>query len=237
MQPMHPAHPKAASSSRARPKASAAKRVATVATVATPTEAVAVAVVAPGPAENNACSSLPPVCDDPSTGGLRLTARRFLVDRCGLSDPQAHDAEVGAYNWAIERADERRVPRNWRNVRFQSLYWSKARSVAVNFDRSSYVGNERLAGRLAEGEFVPHDVATMQPENVYPERWRDIVEMKVRRDEYILNARPTAMTDQFQCGRCKKRECSYMELQTRSCDEPASLFIQCIRCGHNWRVG
>jgi len=163
----------------------------------------------------------------------------FLLSSCrgALCELQARDAEVGVFNWALERADERRVARNWQNPRFRSLYESKARSVAANLCPNSYVANERVLKRLEDAEFFPHDIAGMHADHVFPERWREVVEAKVRRDEYMSTAKPAAMTDQFRCGRCKKRECSYMELQMRSCDEPASLFIQCLACGHRWRMG
>ena len=221
---------------RAPSKRSVAAAVAAAAAAQPDDTAEAVLLIASGkPYDHPPCKDGLPVAEQQRQH--RMNVRRFLVERSGLTELQAHDAEVGVFNWSLERADERRVPRSWCNARFQSLYCAKARSVAANLDRSGYVKNERLAERLAEGEFLPHEVASMQPENVFPERWRDVVEMQFRRDEYISNARQTAMTDQFKCGRCNKRECSYMELQMRSCDEPASLFIQCICCGHNWRVG
>ncbi len=161
----------------------------------------------------------------------------YLTERAGLGGERARTAEVGVFNWALARAAERRVARNWRNPAFHLLYESKARSVASNLDADGYVGNARLRTRLDEGEFEPAELATMQPDHVFPERWREVVEAKVRRDEYITNAKTVAVTDQFRCGRCKRRECTYMELQTRSCDEPASLFIQCLACGHHWRMG
>jgi hypothetical protein len=168
---------------------------------------------------------------------LREAMVGFLTGQTGLDEPRARAAEVGAFNWALARAKERRVACNWRNPAFQLMYESKARSVACNLEPGGYVGNGRLRQRLDEREFAPGDIATMQPDHVFPERWRDVVEDKVRRDEYITNAKTTAMTDRFKCGRCKRRECTYMELQTRSCDEPASLFIQCLACGHHWRLG
>ena len=161
----------------------------------------------------------------------------FLLANAEISELHARDAEVGVFNWALARADERRIVRSWRNPRFVAVYSSKARQVAANFVPTSYVCNERLASRVRDAEFLPHEVATMHADHLFPERWRDVIEAKVRRDEYMMTAKPTAMTTQFLCGRCKKRECSYMELQTRSCDEPASIFVQCLSCGHRWRIG
>lgn len=154
-----------------------------------------------------------------------------------LAELQVRDIEIGIFNWSLDKAEERRIPRNWNNSRFLELYNSKARSVAANLTTDSYVGNDRLASRITDEEFIPHEVVTMTADRVCPERWQKVIEAKIRHDEYISTAKPTAMTDQFLCGRCKKRECSFMELQTRSCDEPASIFVCCLSCGHRWRMG
>lgn len=168
---------------------------------------------------------------------LREFVVKYFASRTEIDDARARDMEIGVYNWALENAAARRVALTWSNPRFCTIYEAKARSVACNVDPTTYVGNSRLLARLKEGEFKPHDVAFMNPENVFPERWRHVIDLKLQRDAYITNARPAAMTDQFKCGRCKKRECSYMELQTRSCDEPASIFVLCHCCGNRWRMG
>jgi DNA-directed RNA polymerase subunit M/transcription elongation factor TFIIS len=168
---------------------------------------------------------------------VRAALVNALTQRTQLDDLHARDMEVGIYNWALSRADEYRVSRNWQNPKFRAIYQSKARSVLCNADPTAYVGNTRLGARILEHEFAPHEVAGMKPENVFPERWQNALDLQLQRDKYIHTARPAAMTDQFRCGRCKKRECAYQELQTRSCDEPASLFITCLNCGHRWRLG
>ncbi len=33
-------------------------------------------------------------------------------------------------------------------------------------------------------------------------------------------AQKKATTDQFQCGKCRQRKCTYYQMQTRSADEP-----------------
>lgn len=36
--------------------------------------------------------------------------------------------------------------------------------------------------------------------------------------------------------RCKQNNCAYTEAQTRSADEPMTLFVLCKSCGHRWKV-
>ena len=76
--------------------------------------------------------------------------------------------------------------------------------------------------------------SSFMSQDVFPERWRQVLEFK---ENYIYNEKPSAMTDQFTCSRCKQRECMYRESQLRLCDEPVSLFITCLKGRNNLRIG
>ncbi|XP_032900914.1 transcription elongation factor A protein 3-like isoform X4 [Amblyraja radiata] len=39
----------------------------------------------------------------------------------------------------------------------------------------------------------------------------------------------------FQCGKCKKKNCTYNQVQTRSADEPMTTFVLCNECGNRWK--
>lgn len=154
-----------------------------------------------------------------------------------LSVIESKDLEVGIYNWALKYATQHKVTKSWKNNAFVTLYMDKVRSVCTNLDGASYVHNSRLMDRLKEGEFKPHELAAMGPDHLFPERWKEVLDVKMRKDENVYQEKPAAMTDQFRCSKCKKRECVYQELQLRSCDEPVTLFITCLNCGHRWRLG
>lgn len=159
-----------------------------------------------------------------------------------LSHTVTHDLETGVFNCALERSDVMRVARNWSNPGFVAVYRSVLRSVLSNLDKDCYVGNDTLMHRLLPSHddappVKPGDVAFMRPEDMFPARWVDLVEHLRQRDQFIINSRPGATTDQFKCARCKQRKCSYTELQTRSCDEPATIFVNCHGCGNRWRIG
>ena len=172
---------------------------------------------------------------------LEVDLRGNVVSTCmtmtGLTEELAKDLELGIFNWSLEQADVFRVPKSWVSHKFTAIYGAKARSVIMNLDASSYVGNTDLIKRVLAGEVVPHAIPFMKPQEMFPERWREVVDLKVQKDEYAITVKPVAMTDQFRCKRCKKRECVYQELQLRSADEPATIIITCISCSHTWRVG
>ncbi|XP_078470122.1 transcription elongation factor A protein 1-like [Lampetra planeri] len=42
-------------------------------------------------------------------------------------------------------------------------------------------------------------------------------------------------TDLFSCGKCKKKRCTYTQVQTRSADEPMTTFVFCNECGNRWK--
>uniref|UniRef100_A0A8K9X5I4 Transcription elongation factor n=1 Tax=Oncorhynchus mykiss TaxID=8022 RepID=A0A8K9X5I4_ONCMY len=44
-------------------------------------------------------------------------------------------------------------------------------------------------------------------------------------------------TDMFQCGKCRGKNCTYTQVQTRSADEPMTTFVLCNGCGNRWKVG
>ncbi|XP_032817653.1 transcription elongation factor A protein 1-like [Petromyzon marinus] len=42
-------------------------------------------------------------------------------------------------------------------------------------------------------------------------------------------------TDLFSCGKCRKKRCTYTQVQTRSADEPMTTFVFCNECGNRWK--
>lgn len=161
----------------------------------------------------------------------------LIKGKTGLEEVYCRDMEIGIYNWCISECLKRRVVKNWANPKFSRLYAEKARSVLTNIDSGSYVENTGLIERLKEKEFCPHDVAFMRPENTHPERWSNSVSALMKKYENAYEQKAVAMTDMFKCGKCKKRECTFFELQCRSGDEATTIFIKCVNCGHSWRQG
>jgi hypothetical protein len=153
-----------------------------------------------------------------------------------ITNDEATDIEIGVYNFSIDYATEHLIPLTWSSEVFKELYINKARSIYSNLNPNLSIKNERLLKRLKDKEFLPHELANMEPENMYPEIWKDIIDREVLRTKSAYEPTATAMTDRYTCGKCKKNRCSYYELQTRSADEPMTMFITCLHCGHRWKM-
>lgn len=168
----------------------------------------------------------------------RQKVRDVLSEKIPWMTPkEVIDAEIGIFNATLQFADRQDIVKNWANDRFKNIYFRKAMSTAANIIPTSYVKNETLAERLKAKELKPHDVSFLKPDQSCPEKWAEILKKKEKKEQALLSFKPESMTDQYQCSKCKERQCIYKEIQIRSCDEPMTLFIKCINCGHNWRIG
>lgn len=168
---------------------------------------------------------------------LRDAAVEYIQGVTHMSPVECKDMEIGIFNWTIDFADRYRVMRSWKDKRFVSVYKNKLRSLLANLDAQSYLGNQRLLQRLKDGEMRPHEVSYLAPDHLFPEKWMDLLDRKLKKEESMLHSKQVAKTDQFRCHKCKKNECSYYELQVRSADESTTIFVTCLNCGNRWRIG
>ena len=148
----------------------------------------------------------------------------------------SENIEKGIYNFTIKQATNKSVLKKWDNQKFRRMYINKSRSVYSNIDSNSYVGNKRLLDRLKSGEFLPHEIAFMDKQRLFPENWKELIDEKYKRDRILYEIDQGGATDEFKCSRCKQRKCTYYELQTRSADEPMTVFLTCLNCGKRWRT-
>ena len=143
--------------------------------------------------------------------------------------------EKGIYNFTIKTAKQKNIIRNWNNSTFVMLYVDKLKSIMINLNVKSSVENKDLLKKLKNGDCKPHELAFMSCQEMFPEKWKYLVDAKIKRDKKEGEVDLSAATDEFFCFKCKKRKCSYYEMQTRSADEPMTTFVTCLLCGNNWK--
>ena len=175
---------------------------------------------------------------EPSSHPLRIKCLEnvsFLSEHFSKED--IHSLEKGIFEASLQQAKKQFIPCNWKLKPFCEVYQQIVRFIICNLHPQSPVNNHRLLTRVIDGEFTLQEIPFMTHYEVFPEKWFALKDKLLQREQKILEGNKSRATDQFKCRRCNKRECTYYELQTRSSDEPMTIFITCLNCGKEWRQG
>lgn len=156
-----------------------------------------------------------------------------LSEFCSKED--VLELEMGVYNASLDEAKRRLVPLTWKHETFRWIYGMISKRTVSNFDPNSYIGNDTLMQRWKDGEFALSAIGSWTAYELNPNKWKDMKDQQMRREQRILEGNLSMATDRFRCSGCKKKMCSYYELQTRSADEPMTIFIKCLSCGKQWK--
>lgn len=143
---------------------------------------------------------------------------------------RAENLEKGIYNWSLKEAKNRKIIRQWNNPYFYQIYTDRLRSIFINLQN-----NPTLIQLIENKKIKPHELAFMSHQEMCPERWKELIQAKIIRDQNKYEQNSEATTDIFTCRKCKSNKCSYYQLQTRSADEPMTTFVQCLNCSNRWR--
>lgn len=121
------------------------------------------------------------------------------------------------------------------NHKISEKYRQKYRDVIFNLRDSK---NTSLNLRILQEKILPKTLITMTFEEMASDQLKitrqksRYWEMQASRNDLNKN---NHMTDEFKCGKCGKRKCSFSQAQTRSADEPMTTFITCLVCNNHWK--
>jgi transcription elongation factor S-II len=160
---------------------------------------------------------------------FRENIRKKLGDILGCEHTLVANLEKGIFNYAIKEANNKKIVKKWENKAFAQIYVDKLRTIYMNLK------NPELLQNIRNGEIIPQSIAFMTHQELNPSRWKILIEQKIKRDASKFTNNIQASTDMFTCKKCKSKKCTYYELQTRSADEPATIFVTCLDCGKHWK--
>lgn len=114
---------------------------------------------------------------------------------------------------------------NWKNPSFSKYYTARIRNLInaiKNNDRSLFLD------RLKKGELKISKIPDYEIWDIW---------YKEPKPEDPLPPRAEDMPDgMFKCKNCKSYKTTYVEKQTRSADEPMTIFITCMLCGNVTKI-
>jgi transcription elongation factor S-II len=142
--------------------------------------------------------------------------------------------EKTIFKKAIETAKGEEIRKTWCYQAFRDVYSAVARRMIGNLNPDSYIQNKNLWIRFTTNELTLDEIAKQNYYELCPENWQQMVDRQAKRETIQLEGDFSRATDKWMCHGCKKRKCTYYELQTRSSDEPMTIFIHCLNCGKRW---
>lgn len=148
------------------------------------------------------------------------------------NDLDSSKIEGSIWNYTCKKADMNNIPQDWDNRFFKRFYMNKMISIYYNLINNG----DDIYSRIQSGELNIEDIADSSPQELNPANWKLLLERKSANDEFLYLKKPVFETNQYKCRRCKERKCTYYELQTRSSDEPMTIFITCLNCGNKWKT-
>ncbi|KAL0489165.1 transcription elongation factor A protein [Acrasis kona] len=113
-------------------------------------------------------------------------------------------------------------------------YKNKIKSISFNLgDRT----NRDFSARVLDGTFSPEQLCTMQSKEMaslemQKERRKLMDEKTAEAMSHLPSVHKSSL---YRCGKCKKKECSFYQMQTRSADEPMTTYVTCHSCGNRWK--
>jgi transcription elongation factor S-II len=143
--------------------------------------------------------------------------------------------ESGIYIKTVNYAKSKNIDDSWTNSNFKQLYFTYARHICTNLDPNSYVRNTRFQQEIVSGNIDPEELGGLSPQKIFPAQWKMLMDDKFKKDKHLYEVDKSGATDEFLCRKCGKRECTFYEMQTRSADEPMTIFITCLSCGNRWK--
>lgn len=172
-------------------------------------------------------TSFPPATSS-CTDSVRLKCRELLAnalrtdgnpDGCATPEELAEELEDCIYA-EFKNTDMR--------------YKNRVRSRVANLKDPK---NPSLRNNFLSGALQPTRLAKMTPDEMASDEMKEMREKFVKEainDAQLATVQGTK-TEMLKCGKCKKKNCTYNQLQTRSADEPMTTFVLCNECGNRWK--
>lgn len=113
-------------------------------------------------------------------------------------------------------------------------YKNRVRSRVSNLRDAK---NSQLRENVLLGAISPEKIAVMSADEMASDEMKQLRQKFTKEsiNDHQMAVQSGTRTDLLKCSKCKKRNCDYNQVQTRSADEPMTTFVLCNECGHRWK--
>lgn len=148
---------------------------------------------------------------------------------------------------AVERASEVEAAIQQKFINDKQEYLSKARSLCFNIKKNGPLASQVVLGHIPGEELInmtSEQLASDEKRKEMAERMKKLMDTRrldwEQANESKINEMCGIKGDMlkaslFTCGRCKSHKTTSTQKQTRSADEPMTVFVLCLNCGKRWK--
>ena len=138
--------------------------------------------------------------------------------------PLAVEIESGIFEFSLNYVKTQLL--NHDNI--MMIYQDKLFELLDNLDiNNKKINNTTLLPALINDIIPGQTISFLKMYQLHPQKWKHIIDKNNLRDDILYTV---STTDAYRCSRCGLSKHSYYITQTRSSDEPATVFFTCINC-------
>jgi DNA-directed RNA polymerase subunit M/transcription elongation factor TFIIS len=161
-----------------------------------------------------------------------VKAREYVFDKlvmAGLTNDMSRELERNIMTYTKKVCTDKNVKLfAWSNIQLRRIYLRKVRMILNNINS--------IIEMLKDERITLEDITLMTHYALKPELWDPILErIKKRAILTMITDCDEKFDGLLKCDACKSWKTRYIELQTRSADEPLTVFATCLDCNIHWR--
>lgn len=166
-------------------------------------------------------------------------SRAFVVQRyasileLAVEHPLCINLEKSTHNWAVNKTLSLRDVPACDNHRHMGRYKQKFVQIQKNLKESPDLKTKILAGVVKTARVMELLPETLWPGGPYADAKMAGVARDMKKEFKYTDVEN--YKGLFQCWKCRDYKTTYYELQTRSADEPMTVFITCHECDITWK--
>lgn len=113
-----------------------------------------------------------------------------------------------------------------------SIYIDKCNDILINIDGNKIINNNTLFTDIKNKTINSKHLAFLTPETIHPVFMEIYIKKRMIREQRKMCVESS---DAYKCKKCGEKKVRVNLVQTRSADEPSTLFVTCLVCYYTFK--
>jgi DNA-directed RNA polymerase subunit M/transcription elongation factor TFIIS len=168
-----------------------------------------------------------------------MSTREFVTKRFSelldlpVTDTKCINLELSIHNWTIKRSKELSDVPASDNHKHMNRYKTKFLEIQKCLRNSPTLKDMILTGKMKTYEVIHSSPNVLWPGGPMALELEESIKRSMKKEYNVANDED--YKGAFKCAKCRQWKTTYYELQTRSADEPMTVFVTCHVCKSTWK--